>query len=92
MTLPLVPHEFSIAVEETLANLFEGDVGSVSQILRMLDSSFRPLFLKFERFSSLRNSRCDLACRKHGPASPADGMRQDAADGVATMIVRHGGA
>jgi hypothetical protein len=56
MTLPFVPHEIPIAVEDTLAEPVEGEVGSVRSILRMFETSFQRLFLKFERFSSLRKS------------------------------------
>jgi hypothetical protein len=61
MTLPFVPHEIPIADEDTLAEAVEGGVGSVRSILRMFDSSFQRIFLKFERFSSLRKS-----CRAGG--------------------------
>ena len=54
MTLPFVPHDCPIAVEDTLAEALEGEVRSVRSILRMFDSSFQRVFLKFERFSSLR--------------------------------------
>jgi hypothetical protein len=57
MTLPFVPSSFFAAVvEETLADAIEGEVRSVRWILRMFEPSFRRLFLKFERFSSLRKS------------------------------------
>jgi hypothetical protein len=54
MTLPLVPHGVLTAVVETLAEPLESEVGSVSLILRMFEASFQRIFLKFERFSSLR--------------------------------------
>ena len=54
MTLPLVLHGVFTAVEDTLAEAFEGEVGSVPSILRMFEASFRRVFLKFERFSSLK--------------------------------------
>src|SRR5215208_6372354 len=54
MTLPCVPHGVFTAVEDTLAEAFEGEVGSVRLILRMFEASFRRGFLKFEPFSSLR--------------------------------------
>src|SRR6476661_1487317 len=54
MTLPFVPHEITIADEDTLADAVEGEVGSVRSILRMFETSFQRFFLKFERFSSLR--------------------------------------
>jgi hypothetical protein len=54
MTLPFVPSSLFAAVEDTLAEAFEGEVGSVRSILRMFEPSFRRLFLKFERLSSLR--------------------------------------
>jgi hypothetical protein len=61
MTLPFVPRDIFIADVDTLAEAFEGEVGSVRQILRMFEASFRRLFLKFERFSSLRKSSRDGA-------------------------------
>src|SRR5256885_965042 len=54
MTLPLVLHGVFTAVEGTLAEAFEGEVRSVLSILRMFEPSFQRVFLKFERFSSLR--------------------------------------
>jgi hypothetical protein len=54
MTLPLVLHGVFTVVVDTLAEAFEGEVGSVPSILRMFDASFRRAFLKFERFSSLK--------------------------------------
>src|SRR5436853_7827806 len=54
MTLPLVLHGAFTAVEDTLAEAFEGEVRSVPSILRMFEPSFPRVFLKFERFSSLR--------------------------------------
>ena len=54
MTLPRVFHDVFIAVADTLAEALEGEVGSVSQILLMFESNLQRLFLKFERFSSLR--------------------------------------
>src|ERR1043165_7613624 len=60
MTLPLVLHGVFPAVEATLAEALEGEVGSVLLILRMLEASCLRLFLKFERFSSLRK------CRRRG--------------------------
>jgi hypothetical protein len=54
MTLPLVLHGVFTAVDETLAEALEGEVGSMRSILRIFDSTLRRLFLKFERFSSLR--------------------------------------
>jgi hypothetical protein len=64
MTLPLVLHGVFTAVGNTLAKAFEGEVRSVLSILRMFEPSFRRLFLKFERFSSLRN-RCRSAALLH---------------------------
>src|SRR3954466_13873972 len=61
MTLPLVLHGVFTVVEDTLAKAFEGEVRSVLSILRMFEPSFQRAFLKFERFSSLRNS-----CRSAG--------------------------
>src|SRR5205085_5830677 len=61
MTLPLVLHGVFTAVEDRLAKAFEGEVRSVPWILRMFEPSFRRLFLKFERFSSLRKSCCCAA-------------------------------
>src|ERR1700752_3038732 len=57
MALPLVFHGVFTAVEVTLAEPLEGEVGSVPWILRMLEASCLRLFLKFERFSSLRKCR-----------------------------------
>jgi hypothetical protein len=54
MILPLVPSSLFAALEDTLAEAIEGEVGSVRSILRMFEPSFRRLFLKFERFSSLK--------------------------------------
>jgi hypothetical protein len=54
MTLPLVLHGVFPAVETTLAEPLEGEVRSVLLILRMLEASCLRLFLKFERFSSLK--------------------------------------
>jgi hypothetical protein len=54
MTLPLAFHELSAVVEDTLAEAIEGEVRSVLSIFRMFDSNSRRLFLKFERFSSLK--------------------------------------
>src|SRR5262245_11523983 len=56
MALPFVPHATPIADEDTLAEAFESEVRSVRSILRMFETSFRRLFLKFERFSLLRES------------------------------------
>jgi len=55
MTLPLVLHGVFTAVEERLAEAFEGEVRSLPSILRMFEQSFPRVFLKFERFSSLKN-------------------------------------
>ncbi|MEJ0075960.1 MAG: hypothetical protein WDO17_11025 [Alphaproteobacteria bacterium] len=57
MTLPLVLHGVLPAVEAKLAEPFEGEVRSVPSILRMFESSCPRLFLKFERFSSLKKCR-----------------------------------
>jgi hypothetical protein len=54
MTLPCVLHGVFTAVEVTLAEAFEGEVRSVPLIFRMFEASFRRVFLKFERFSSLK--------------------------------------
>src|SRR5215213_6934829 len=62
MTLPCVLHGIFTAVEDTLAEPFEGEVRWVLSILRMFDASFRRAFLKFERFSSLRK-RCQPLAR-----------------------------
>ena len=67
MTLPLVLHDVFTAVEAKLAEAFEGEVRSVPLILRMLEASCPRLFLKFERFSSLKNCR-----RLHSAASKND--------------------
>jgi hypothetical protein len=58
MTLPFVPSSLFAAVEDTLADAIEGEVGSVRWILRMFEPSFRRPFLKFERFSSLKKWCC----------------------------------
>jgi hypothetical protein len=63
IALPLVLHGVFAAVEDTLAEGFEGEVRSMSSILRMFEPSFRRLFLKFERFSSLRKS-CRRAAQR----------------------------
>jgi len=60
MTLPCVFHDVFIAVADTLAEAIEGEVGSVLWILRMFETNLRRVFLKFERFSSLRK-RCRAA-------------------------------
>jgi hypothetical protein len=60
MALPFVPSSFFAALEDTLAEAVEGEVRSVRSILRMFEASFRRLFLKFERFSSLKES-----CRRY---------------------------
>jgi hypothetical protein len=60
MALPFVPSSFFAAREDTLAEAVEGEVRSVRSILRMFEASFRRLFLKFERFSSLKES-----CRRY---------------------------
>jgi hypothetical protein len=57
MTLPCVFHDVFIVVADTLAEAFEGEVGSLRWILRMFESNLQRVFLKFERFSSLRK-RC----------------------------------
>jgi hypothetical protein len=57
MTLPLVLHGVFPVVEAKLAEPLEGEVRSVPSILRMLDVSCLRLFLKFERFSSLKKCR-----------------------------------
>src|SRR4051812_11033133 len=57
MTLPLVLHGVFPAVDVKLAEPFESEVRSVPSILRMFESSCPRLFLKFERFSSLRKRR-----------------------------------
>src|SRR3954467_15344394 len=57
MTLPLVLHGVFPAVDMKLAEPFEGEVRSVPSILRMFESSCPRLFLKFERFSSLKKRR-----------------------------------
>jgi hypothetical protein len=60
MTLPCVFHDVFIAVADTLAEAIEGEVGSVLWILRMFETNLQRVFLKFERFSSLRK-RCRAA-------------------------------
>src|SRR5258708_20971464 len=70
MTLPFVPHAIPFAVEDTLAEAVEGEVRSERSILRMFETSFRRLFLKFERFSSLRKpcqKRAKVAREASGP-------------------------
>jgi hypothetical protein len=65
MALPFVPSSWFAALEDTLAEAFEGEVRSVRSILRMFEASFRRLFLKFERFSSLKEScRCYPSCAR----------------------------
>jgi hypothetical protein len=54
ITRPLVLHGVCTAVDEKLAEALEGEVRWIATILLMFESSFRRLFLKFERFSSLR--------------------------------------
>src|SRR3954468_12105278 len=54
MTLPLVLHGVFPVVEAKLAEPLEREVRSVLAILRMLAASCLRLFLKFERFSSLK--------------------------------------
>jgi hypothetical protein len=54
MTLPFVLHGVFTVVADTLAEAVEGEVRSVPSILRMFEASFQRVFLKFERFSSLR--------------------------------------
>jgi hypothetical protein len=54
MTLPFVLHGVFTVVADTLAAAIEGGVRSVPSILRMFEASFQRIFLKFERFSSLR--------------------------------------
>jgi hypothetical protein len=58
MTLPFAPHDVFIAAGVRLAEAFEGGIGLVRSILRMFESSCRRIFLKFERFSSLKESFC----------------------------------
>jgi len=55
-TLPFVPHGVFTAVfsSGTLAEPIEGEVRRIVAILSMFDSKSRQIFLKFERFSSLR--------------------------------------
>jgi hypothetical protein len=54
MTLPLTFHVLSVVVEGKLAEAVEGAVCLVERIFRMFESNLQRLFLKFERFSSLR--------------------------------------
>jgi len=80
MTLPLVLHGVFTAVEGRLAKPFEGEVRSVPSILRMLEASFPRLFLKFERFSSLKKSAAHEPLRfaRHREyASPAPRRLED---------------
>jgi hypothetical protein len=61
----LCPSSLFAALEDTLAEAIEGEVGSVRSILRMFEPSFRRLFLKFERFSSLKNRAAVSRPRPH---------------------------
>jgi hypothetical protein len=54
MTLPLALHGVFPVVEAKLAKPLEKEVRSVLSILRMFEASCLRLFLKFERFSSLK--------------------------------------
>src|SRR5258707_13914993 len=54
MTRPLVLHGVCTVVDDKLAEPFEGEVRWTATILLMFEPNFRRLFLKFERFSSLR--------------------------------------
>src|SRR3569623_1553421 len=54
MTLPRLIHGVSTAVDDKLAEAHEGEVRWTATLLLMIKPSFRRLFLKFERFSSLR--------------------------------------
>src|SRR6188474_3507736 len=60
MTLPCVFHDVFIVVADTLAEPIEGEVGPVLWILRMFETNLQRVFLKFERFLSLRK-RCHTA-------------------------------
>jgi hypothetical protein len=75
MTLPLAFHELSAVVEGKLAEAVEGAVCSLVRIFRMFDSNLQRIFLKFERFSSLRKScRAQLQfadARNHAPRRTA---------------------
>jgi hypothetical protein len=77
MALPFVPHDSAVD-EDTLAEAFEGEVGSVRLILRMFETSFRRLFLKFERFSSLRKSCRARARLRHRRGGVHSGRREAA--------------
>jgi hypothetical protein len=56
MTLPLAFHALSVVVEGKLAEAVEGAVCLMALIFRMFESNLQRLFLKFERFSSLKKS------------------------------------
>jgi hypothetical protein len=79
MTLPCVFHDVFIAVMDTLAEAIEGEVGSVLWILRMFETNLQRVFLKFERFSSLRK-RCRVA--------PHFAQRRDRRDKVHAKLRR----
>jgi hypothetical protein len=87
MTLPFVPHDFLVADENTLAEAVEGEVGSVCRILRMFETSFRRLFLKFERFSSLRKS-CAVVRKPLIAAAIADCAWRSRAADQANLVPR----
>jgi hypothetical protein len=69
MTLPFVPHDVLIANDDTLAVAVEGEVGLVRWILRMFETSCRRIFLKFDRFSSLKNSCCSAQRTRNAPSA-----------------------
>jgi hypothetical protein len=74
MTLPLAFHVLSVVVEGKLAEAVEGAVCSLVRIFRMFDSNLQRLFLKFKRFSSLKNS-CRVSARIENPAQPRAAAR-----------------
>jgi hypothetical protein len=74
MTLPLAFHVLSVVVEGKLAEAVEGAVCSLVRIFRMFDSNLQRLFLKFERFSSLKKS-CRVSARIENPAQPCAAAR-----------------
>src|ERR1041385_3184783 len=88
MTLPLVLHGVFPAVEVKLAEPLEGEVRSVPSILRMLESSSPRLFLKFERFSSLKKCR-QSRTRPSASACLRSAIGCPRARSLATPFCRH---
>jgi hypothetical protein len=75
MTLPLAFHAFSALVEGKLAEAVEGAVCLVALIFRMFESNVPRLFLKFERFSSLK--KCCRGAALRGNAATTRAMWPD---------------